>query len=51
MLKAIGPISLFILNEFRDGHNEETVYGFLAMINYDIIFMAQGIIDMLVWKE
>ena len=51
MLKAIGPISLFILNEFRGGHNEETVYGFLAMINYDIIFMAQGIIDMLVWKE
>jgi len=47
LLKAIGPLCALVLNEWRDGKNEETIYGFMAMINYDIIFMAQGVVDKL----
>lgn len=40
LLKLIGPLSAWAMNYFRDGRNSETLYGFLAMINYDFMFMA-----------
>jgi len=40
LLKLIGPLSAWAMNYYRDGKNGETKYGFLAMINYDFMFMA-----------
>ena len=45
ILKAVGPTFVTIMNCFRDGENSTLMYGFLAMINYDLTFMAQGLID------
>lgn len=51
LIKMIGPICSFTLNLYRDGNNQETVYGLLAMINYDLIFMGQGLLDGMYTKE
>ena len=45
LLKCIGPISSFCLNYWRDGTNGDNLYGFMSMINYDLMFMCQGLID------
>jgi hypothetical protein len=39
------------LNYWRDGANQDTLYGLLAMVNYDMLFMAQGAIDTIYSKE
>lgn len=44
-LKLIGPLCAMTLNEWKDGKNQEDLYGFMCMLNYDIVFMAQGIVD------
>ena len=44
-LRLIGVLSVILLCVFRDGYNEGTIYSFLCMINFDIVFMTQGIID------
>jgi len=46
-LKLIGLVSSFVHNHFLISGDYDTVYGFLSKINYDLIFMAQGIIDFL----
>lgn len=45
LLKLVGPLSAIVMNYFKDGGNTETVYGFMCMINYDLMFMCQGLID------
>lgn len=40
LLKIIGPLSSFGLNYWKDGDFAETSYAFMAMINYDLNFMA-----------
>ena len=39
LLKFIGPIACILLNITRDGYNDGTMYGFVAQLNYDLIFM------------
>ena len=51
IIKATGPIAAFCLNYWRDGANQDTLYGLLAMVNYDLLFMAQGAIDKIYSKE
>ena len=51
LIRLCGPIATIFLNAWRDGKNFETIYGFLAMINYDLVFMAQGILDMAYFKQ
>ena len=50
-MKGVGPIGSFCLNYYRDGTNVETLYGLLAMVNYDLLFMSQGIVDNIYKKE
>ena len=46
LLKTLGPISSFVHNSNLVGNeHNETIYGFLSKINYDLMFMAQGILD------
>merc|ERR1712178_463521 len=51
LIKSIGILASFALNKYRDGANQETVYGLLSMIDYDMLFMANGILDGLYIKE
>ena len=51
IIKAIGPLGCFVLNYYRDGANQDTLYGLFAMVNYDLLFMAQGAIDTIYHKE
>jgi len=51
LIKAIGPLGCFVLNYYRDGANQDTLYGLFAMVNYDLLFMAQGAIDTIYHKE
>jgi hypothetical protein len=46
-IKLIGLVSSFIHNHYQLSGDYETIYGFLSKINYDLIFMGQGIIDFL----
>lgn len=50
-LKVVGPLVHCLLNIFKDSNGFSPKYGFLATINYDFIFMAQGMIDQLYAKE
>lgn len=51
LLKIVGPLGTFALNYYKDGANINEIYGFLAMINYDLVFMSQGIVDSVFHKE
>jgi len=51
VIKLIGPIACFCLNYFRDGANQDTLYGLFSMVNYDLLFMAQGAIDAIYVQE
>ena len=51
IVKAVGPLGAFLLNYYRDGANQDTLYGLFAMVNYDLLFMAQGAIDTIYHKE
>jgi hypothetical protein len=51
VVKSVGPIAALCLNYWRDGANQDTLYGLFAMINYDLLFMAQGAIDTIYYKE
>ena len=51
LIKFIGIAASFALNVYRDGTNQETVYGLLSMIDYDMLFMANGLLDSLYAKE
>ena len=44
-LQFLGPIAMACMNPFKDGYLHDTIYGFLTMINYDLVFMCQGIVD------
>jgi hypothetical protein len=50
-IKAVGPLASCALNYYRDGTNVDTIYGFLATLNYDLMFMAQGVVDQFYMKE
>lgn len=39
-IKIAGPLCTFLMNFWRDGRDAGAVYGFLAMVNYDIVFFA-----------
>ena len=51
LIKSVGIFASFALNKYRDGSNQETVYGLLSMIDYDMLFMANGMLDSLYSKE
>lgn len=44
-IKCIGIVGSWALNLYRDGLNQDEKYGLLAMLNYDMFFIASGIID------
>lgn len=44
-IRLIGFTATICLNYFYDGKSKDGIYGLLAMINYDLVFMAQGLID------
>ena len=43
----MGILATLILNVFHKGEETNPFYGLCAMINYDLIFMATGLIDQL----
>ena len=45
LLKCIGPLSSWCLNYWRDGTNDHNMYGLFCMVNYDLMFMCQGLVD------
>ena len=51
LLKLAGPLCTIAMNSWRDGYNNEAIYGFLVTVNYDIIFFAQGLIDSFYWEK
>lgn len=50
-LKWIGPIFTIGLNFYRINSTENSLYNFVSMLNYDFIFMAQGVIDQIYLQE
>lgn len=44
-LKWIGPIAAVLLNIFRLNNTGNGLYNFVSMLNYDYLFMAQGVVD------
>ena len=51
LLKFIGPLSCLMLKLVRDGFNNKTLNGFVYMINYDLVFMMQGMVDQIFYIE
>lgn len=51
MLKLIGPILCILLSISRNGYNDGPLYGFIYMINFDLVFMMQGIVDQIFINE
>eukprot|EP00356_Strombidium_inclinatum_P005144 CAMPEP_0170505448 /NCGR_PEP_ID=MMETSP0208-20121228/50983_1 /TAXON_ID=197538 /ORGANISM="Strombidium inclinatum, Strain S3" /LENGTH=165 /DNA_ID=CAMNT_0010786315 /DNA_START=750 /DNA_END=1243 /DNA_ORIENTATION=- len=51
LIRLIGPVMHIALNFFKDGNEYYPMYGFLTIINYDLIFMAQGIVDQVYAEE
>jgi hypothetical protein len=41
----IGPFSVILLCYFKDGTSDDTIYNFVTMISFDLVFMTQGLID------
>lgn len=39
-IKCIGVFGSYALNIYRDGLTQEPKYGLLAMLNYDLLFIA-----------
>lgn len=50
-IKVAGPICVFLMNFWRDGNDAGAIYGFLANVNYDVVFFAQGLVDSLYWDK
>ena len=50
-IKFIGIFGSYLLNIYRDGRNQESKYGLISMLNYDLFFIAQGVIDGIFSKE
>jgi hypothetical protein len=44
-IRLIGVISILLLCICKDGTNGGTIYSFVCMINFDLVFMTQGIVD------
>ena len=44
-LKWIGPIAAILLNIYRLNNTGNGLYNFTSMLNYDYLFMAQGVVD------
>lgn len=51
LLKLIGPVACVAMNFVKDGDNETTQYGFLLQLNFDLVFMCQGLVDQTYWRE
>ena len=49
--KIIGVTAAIGLNYFRNGKNHDAIYSFVSQLNYDFIFLLQGIIDQVYLKE
>ena len=50
-VKLMGPLVMAVMNVYKDGDIDGSIYGFLTMINYDLVFMCQGIVDTVYRKE
>lgn len=44
-LKWIGPITAILLNIYKLNDTGNGLYNFVSMLNYDYLFMAQGVVD------
>ena len=44
-LRRSGAFSDILLCWCKDGENSDTIYAFVCMMNFDLVFMTQGIID------
>ena len=44
-LKWIGPIAAVLLNIYRLNNTGNGLYNSVSMLNYDYLFMAQGVVD------
>jgi hypothetical protein len=51
LLKLIGIFACIGLNYYKDGANPNKIYGFVAQLNYDFIFLIQGLVDHIYLKE
>ena len=49
MIKFIPPLACCTLHHWRNGWNQEDLYGLFSMINYDMIFMSAGMVDNFYW--
>ena len=45
LLRIFGPIGTILLCRFKEGTSTEPLYVFVSMINFDLVFMSQGLID------
>lgn len=50
IIQLIGPIACILMNQIN-AKSTATLYGFVRMINYDLIFMAQGLVNQTYSKE
>ena len=51
LLRFIGPFGTILLCRFKEGTSTQPLYVFVSMINFDLMFMAQGLIDQVYYKE
>jgi len=51
LLKLIGLFATWGLNYYKDGNTNNNIYGFVAQLNYDFIFLIQGLVDHTYLKE
>lgn len=49
--KLIGPIFCVMMNNFKKGSNDSNLFGMLLGLNYQSMFVAQGILDQYFLKE
>jgi hypothetical protein len=50
-LKWIGPIAAVLLNIYRLNDTGNSLYNFVSMLNYDYLFMAQGVVDQIYLQD
>lgn len=50
-IRIIGVGATLLLNTLTDGKERNPFYELLTMINYDLIFMAQGLVDQMYHQE
>ena len=51
LLRLFGFIGTILLCEFKHGKSTDGLYVFVSMINFDLMFMSQGVIDQVYYRE